>query len=555
MGQAVRRKGWLRYVAVAAIVVLFMLDLHSTVAHNATKGYQLFHKVSEVQRPVPWERSTVAVVRTNTAGMPNPVDPDALGNRITTMQIEQMVRLAVEKTGGMKKVVDPDDRLVLIKPNWVTDAASGSGSITDNRVVRAVIKLVYEANPDAEIVVADGSGEWIDPQLAAKYSVTKAQVRDGLGRNGYREMVEELKKDPSLPGLKVSLGDLNVPLSDTVLVHLPDGGWYQDTYWTHRLVEEADKVISVPVMKIHGTRITVSLKNNIGVAPGARYGWAKNGLDHNPAVMDKTIVDMASVADIDYVVVDAITALERAYTRANGSPLYRNMIVAGRDSVAVDTVCARLMGFNPDDISHVTMAALIGMGINDLERIDVVGESLESASYLFQKNIMHQAWLGRSKEGQSVRFWTLNMAAEPIDPKTVPTPGQEGWTEELYASDDFIDISQAFANRSSRYYYAFTHFYAPRNQKAELRVGSSTPMRVWIDGRLAYDFQGVTRRHVMPNDVLLFDLTEGNHQLLVETRKGTFNLTIAEPVPAGIPDARYPDRYAGTRVRGLKFFL
>ena len=59
---------------------------------------------------------------------------------------------------------------MLIKPNWVTDAPSGSGSITDNRVVRAVIKLVYEANPDAEIVVADGSGEWIQPELAAKYS-------------------------------------------------------------------------------------------------------------------------------------------------------------------------------------------------------------------------------------------------------------------------------------------------------------------------------------------------------------------------------------------------
>ena len=553
MEQKIRRRTWLRYVGLIALVVLFVIDLHSTVAHNSTKGYQLFYKVSEVQRPAPWDRTTVAVVRTNTEGIPDPVDPDKLGFRITTEQIEQMVRLAVELTGGMESVITPEERLVLIKPNWVTDAPSGSGSITDNRVVRAVIKLVYEANPDAEIVVADGSGEWIQPELAAKYSVTRAQIRDGLGTNGYREMVEELKRE--LPGLKVRLDDLNVPLSDTVLVHLPEGGWYQDTYWTHRLVTEADKIISVPVMKIHGTRITVSLKNNIGVAPGSRYGWAKNGLDHNPAVMDKTIVDMARVADIDYVVVDAVTALERAYTRANGSPLYRNMIVAGRDSVAVDTVCARLMGFNPDDISHVTMAALCGMGINDLERIDIVGESIESAAYLFQKNIVHQNWLGRSKEGQSVRFWTLNVASEPIDPDTVPLPGQNGWTEPLYASDDFIDISKAFPGQSGRYYYAFTHFYAPRNQKAELRVGSSTPMRVWIDGELVYDFRGVNRRHVLPNDVIPIELVEGNHTLLVETRKGTFNLTIAEPVPEDIPDPRFPDRYAGTRVHGLKFFL
>ena len=554
MAKTSRRK-WLRYVVLASLVLFVTLDLYSVVAHNAGKGYQLFYPVSEVERQAPWERTTVAVVRTATPGMPDPVDPDTLGQRITTEQIEQMVRLAVEKTGGMEKVIGPDDRQVLIKPNWVTDARLGSGSITDCRVVRAVIKLVYEANPNVRIVVADGSGEWIDRALAAKYSAPRAQVRDGLRNNGYGPMVEELLKDPSLPGLKLRLDDLNVPISDTVLVDVPGGGWYQSSYWTHKLVTESDKVISVPVMKIHGTRITASLKNSIGIAPGSRYGWAKMGLDHDPAEMAKVIVDLATIADIDYVVVDAITALERAYTRANGSPLYRNMTVAGQDTVAVDAVCARLMGFNPDDICHVTMAGLTGLGISDLKRIDIVGESIESAAYLFQKNIVHQDWLGRSKEGQSIRVWTFNTLSDPLDPNLVPTPGMNGWTQPLYAADDFIDVSQALPGRSGRYYYAFTHFYAPRNQKAELRVGSSTAMRVWIDGELMYDFQALSRRHVLPNDVLTFDLKEGNHDLLVQTRKGTFNLTIAEPVPDNIPDKRYPERYAGTRVHGLETFL
>lgn len=547
-------KGWLKVVLPACLVVLVTLDLYSTVAHNAGKGYQLFYRVSEVAKRAPWDRTTVAVVRTNTPGLPNPVNPDTLGDRITTEQIEQMVRLAVEKTGGMQEVIGPHDKLVLIKPNWVTVDTSGSGAITDSRVVRAVIKLVYEANPQAEIVVADGSGEWMDPDLARKYPV-KAQVADGLGISGYRAMVQELHNDPALPGLNLRLDDLNVPESDTVLASVPGGGWYQSTYWTHNLVVNADKIISVPVMKIHGTRITVSLKNNVGIAAGSKYGWWKAGLDHDPAVIDKVIVDLAAIADVDYVVVDAITALERAFQRGNGSPLHRNMIVAGRDSVAVDAVSARLMGFNPDDISHVTLAALSGMGINALDRIEVVGEDLESASYLFQKNIAHQDWLGRSKEGQSVRFWTFVAADEHIDPGMTPAPGMNGWTEELYASDDFIDISQAFPDRSNRYYYAFSRLNAPRSQEAELRVGSSTAMRVWLDGDLIYDYQGLVRRHVLPNDVLRFDLKEGDHALLVETRKGTFNLTIAEPVPLDIPDPRYPDRYAGTRLRGLRFFL
>ncbi len=553
-GNKTRSRLWLRCAILIGLVVLVALDLHSTIAFNASKGYRLLYPVAEVQRKAPWDTTTVAVVRTDTPGMPNPVDPDTLKNRITTAQIEQMVRLAVKSTGGMQQVIDADDKLVLIKPNWVTAESSGSGAITDNRVVRAVVKLVYEANPRAEIVVADGSGEWIDPDLAKKYQ-NKGKVIDGHAISGYRQMVNELLNDKTMPGLKLRLDDLNVPVEDTVLARIPGGGWYQDTYWTHKLVTQADKIISVPVMKVHGTRITISLKNNVGIAAGARYGWAKNGLDHDPAVIDKVIVDLATIAGVDFVVVDAVTALEKAYQRPNGSPLYRNMIIAGRDTVAVDAVSARLMGFNPDDISHVTMAALTGLGINDLDRINVVGEKLEDAAYLFQKNIAHLDWLGRSKEGQSVRFWTFYRSDNPLNPQTVPLVRVNGWTEPIYASDDFIDISQAFPDSSSRYYYAFTRFSAPRSQKAELRVGSSTRMRVWLDGNLVYDYTGLARRHVLPNEVVKIDLKEGEHRLLVETYKGTFNLTIAEPVPANVPDPRYPDRYAGTRVNGLKFFL
>lgn len=551
--QGVHKKR-LWYVALVGLAVLITLDLYNAVALNNSKSYQLLYPVSQVKREPPTEETTVAVVRTNTPGVPNPVDPDKLGKAITTQQVENLVRHAVALIGGMDKVVKPDDKLVLIKPNWVVADRSGSGSITDQRVVRAVVKLVYEANPNAEIVVADGPGGWIDSSYAAQYK-HNARVVDGLTLNGYKAMVNELLNDPTMPGLKLRLGDLNVPIVDTVQVKVPNGGWYQDTYWTHKLVRDADVLIQVPVMKVHGTRITGGLKNNIGIGPGSRYGWSKNGLDHNPAVIDKVIVDLAAISGTDLIVVDAITALEKAYTTANGSPLYRNMIIAGHDIVAVDTVMARLMGFNPEDISHVQMAALSGLGIGDLERINIVGETIESAAYLFQKNIMHQDWLGRSKEGQSNRFWTMYLSKTEINPTIVPTPGKDGWTEVLYASDDFIDISKAFPGQLGNYYYAFTKFSVEESQKAELRVGSSTHIKVWIDGKLVHSYGALIRKHVMPNDVIPITLEKGEHTLLVQIGNGTFNLTIAEPVPDVVPQAQYRDRYAGTRVHGLKFFL
>jgi hypothetical protein len=417
-----------------------------------------------------------------------------------------------------------------------------------------VVKLVYEANPKAEIVVADGPGGWIDSSYASRYK-HKARVVDGLALNGYRTMVQDLLKDPTMPYLNLRLGDLNVPIEDTVEVKVPNGGWYQDSYWTHKLVRDADVMIQVPVMKVHGTRVTGGMKNNIGIGPGSRYGWSKNGLDHNPAVIDKVIVDLAALSGTDLIVIDAITALEKAYTTANGSPLYRNMIIAGHDIVAVDTVMSRLMGFNPEDISHVQMAGLSGVGISDLERINIVGETIESAGYLFQKNIMHPDWLGRSKEGQSNRFWTMFMSKSEINPQVVPTPGNAGWTEVLYASDDFIDISKAFPGQLGKYYYAFSKFSIENSQKAELRVGSSTHIKVWIDGKLVHNYGALLRKHVLPNDVVPITLEKGDHTVLVEIGNGTFNLTIAEPVPAVVPQPNYRARYEGTRVHGLKFYL
>ena len=136
-------------------------------------------------------------------------------------------------------------------------------------------------------------------------------------------------------------------------------------------------------MKIHNPGITVALKNQIGLAPCTKYGFSKNaGVPqdgyqnrlHTSGThrywTDKEIVDLSNLAQIKYVVVDAIACLEKKKSaeRNNGviTNLVRmNSIVAGADPVAVDHVCSRLMGLNPHDIGHVTLAERVGLGTND----------------------------------------------------------------------------------------------------------------------------------------------------------------------------------------------
>lgn len=51
----------------------------------------------------------------------------------------------------------------MIKPNLVTSVPSGTGQVTDVRVVKAVVRLVHEAaDGEVEIIVGDGCPEPMD---------------------------------------------------------------------------------------------------------------------------------------------------------------------------------------------------------------------------------------------------------------------------------------------------------------------------------------------------------------------------------------------------------
>ncbi len=45
-----------------------------------------------------------------------------------------------------------------------------------------------------------------------------------------------------------------------------------------------------------------------------------------------------------------------------GSPVQHGVLAMGRDPVAVDNICANLMGFSSDDIGHLFLANWAGVG-------------------------------------------------------------------------------------------------------------------------------------------------------------------------------------------------
>jgi uncharacterized protein (DUF362 family) len=55
--------------------------------------------------------------------------------------------------------------------------------------------------------------------------------------------------------------------------------------------------------------------------------------------------------------------------------------VAGADFVAVDTVAATVLGFNPQDVGYLVYSAEDGYGTSDLSQIVIVGTTIAEARF------------------------------------------------------------------------------------------------------------------------------------------------------------------------------
>ncbi len=238
-------------------------------------------------------------------------------------------------------------RRVLIKPNAGRVARSGSGIVTDARVVAAACDAFLAVG--AAVSVGDSPIVGVKRTEALEASGVAAVARQRgcpvLDLDARRK-VELLLPDG------VALGRIEV---------CPD-------------VLEHDLVVSVPVMKTHmHTGVTLAVKN----MKGALWRRSKVLLHMLPAIpgveersLDVAIADMAAALRPHLSLVDGTVGLEGLGPSA-GDPRSLGVIVAGVDAYAVDAVACRLMGRRAEAIAHLRLGAARGLGVIDLDRIEV----------------------------------------------------------------------------------------------------------------------------------------------------------------------------------------
>jgi ferredoxin len=91
------------------------------------------------------------------------------------------------------------------------------------------------------------------------------------------------------------------------------------------------------------------------------------------------LTDVFATVRPHLTIMDGIVAME-GEGPANGNLRQTNVILASRDAVALDTVATSIIKLNPEDIGTILYCNERGLGVGNLEAIEVTGETIRSVA-------------------------------------------------------------------------------------------------------------------------------------------------------------------------------
>ena len=296
---------------------------------------------------------------------------------ITGLDLAQMARDAIDACGGIERIVNPGET-VFIKANFCAAGLVRHNSVTsgDSTKPEIVLAVAEECLKAGASLVTIG-----DAAQVPVYSWQELQTLDGAAN-----MRDEAARLNALYGNRLRLACLNsespawrcVP-SCTRLGHIK----------VSSLVVDADRVISLPVLKTHRwTQITASMKNFVGVTSVNHYGlggpWRFQL--HNAGI-EQAFLDIVNAVRPDFTIIDCSVGCE-----GNGPhvlPGYWGttvdmrerlgtwVLLASTDLAAADATAARLIGQDVAHTRQLQMAFSQGIGQIHKQMIDLAGARLD----------------------------------------------------------------------------------------------------------------------------------------------------------------------------------
>ncbi len=139
-------------------------------------------------------------------------------------------------------------------------------------------------------------------------------------------------------------------------------------------------VLHLPTVKTHGHSTTTgAVKNAFG-------GLLKEVRHYAHKYIHEVLVDLLIMQKElhpgVFAVMDGTVCGDGAGPRTM-DPKVKNYILASGDSVAIDAIAAKMMGFDPMSIPYIRMATEMGLGCGDPKEIEIVGEDVSEVNFGF----------------------------------------------------------------------------------------------------------------------------------------------------------------------------
>jgi len=140
-------------------------------------------------------------------------------------------------------------------------------------------------------------------------------------------------------------------------------------------------VIHLPTVKTHGHSVTTgAVKNAFG-------GLLKEVRHYAHKYIHEVLVDLLIMQKElhpgIFCVMDGTVCGDGAGPRTM-EPKIKNLILASSDSVAIDSISAKIMGFEPMSIPYIRICHEMGLGVGEPGEIEVIGEDISELNFQFK---------------------------------------------------------------------------------------------------------------------------------------------------------------------------
>jgi uncharacterized protein (DUF362 family) len=310
---------------------------------------------------------------------PSPIGDSARVAVVRGTDLADMARQALAAFGGAAAIVSPGET-VFIKPNFGSLGMVKYNPIAVGESVKPeiVIAVAEECLKAGASMVTIGEGSQVP-------SWDWATVPTFDGSSSVAAEVQRLRE---AYGDRIQLVCLNAETPEWIAV--PSLSCLS-TVDVSSLILQADRVISLPVIKTHRWTLTTgAIKNLFGTTPISHYNSPMisnmRQVLHDSG-LHQILVDLGKAVGIDFAITDFSLGCE-----GNGPHVLPGwwgttvdvrdrlgtwMLLASTDPVALDATSTRVISLNAEDVTHVRLAYEQGLGQMLEEKITLSGATLD----------------------------------------------------------------------------------------------------------------------------------------------------------------------------------